>query len=172
MRAKRVIEKLIIVLLVVMWMILVFEIVYPLYSYKMDYVQPTRYIGVQYQHVTYSYSRQEVRNKLENILGVNHYIYIEKELEDNIGGYTYPMFRCIVINTNLSELDYVEAICHELIHLKYNTGSERFVQYQTFITLYNSEFKQVAINIIYYLENGYYYYEYDCYAQIVEYLVA
>lgn len=46
MRAKRVIEKLIIVLLVVMWMILVFEIVYPLYSYKMNYVQPTRYIGV------------------------------------------------------------------------------------------------------------------------------
>jgi hypothetical protein len=57
-----------------------------------------------------------------------------------------------------------------LLHLKYNTINERYVQYQTFVTLFNSEFRQIALNIVYKMQEGKYLYEYNCYAQIYDYL--
>lgn len=167
----KIIKNLIILLISLLLCILVFQIIYPRFSYNMKYVKPTTYLGVQYKYVYYKYSKQEIKNKLEDIIDVDYYIYIETELNDNINGCTNLMFRYILIDKDLSQLDYIETMCHELIHLKYNTGNERFTQYQTFITLYNSEFRQVALNIIYYMENGYYYYDYDCYSQIVDYLL-
>lgn len=169
--SKKTIKSMLIFLISLLLCILIFQIIYPRFSYNMKYVKPTIYLGVQYKYVDYKYSKQEIKNKLENIINVDYYIYIETDLKDNINGCTNLMFRCILIDKDLSQLDYIETMCHELIHLKYDTANERFTQYQTFITLYNSEFRQVALNIIYYMENGYYCYDYDCYSQIVDYLL-
>ena len=47
-----------------------------------------------------------------------------------------PMFRFVIIDKTLIENEYIEVMCHELMHLKYNTINERYVQYQTFVTLF------------------------------------
>ena len=134
----------------------------------MPYVYATHSIYMEYKDTTYNYSNMEIKEKLEDLVGVNHYIYKEQNIERR--GRTLLMFRIITIQRNLSQMLYIDVLCHELLHLKYYSINERFVMYKTFITLYNSEFKQVAINIAYRMKHGYYPYKYECYAQIVEYL--
>jgi hypothetical protein len=135
---------------------------------RMPYVFATHTVYVQYQHITYSYSNKEIKHKLEDLVGVKNYNYNEKNIKQY--GRTQLMFRAITIRKNLSQLDYIEVLCHELLHLKHYTLNERSTQYKTFKTLYNSEFKQIALNIAYKMQYGEYPYEYECYAQIVEYL--
>ena len=160
----------IIVILAVLLLIVAFQSIYPRFAHRMEYVEPTDIISVQYKEVDYGYSKSTIKDKLENIVGVRHYIYIEKNTNKKYFGITNFIFRTIVIDKSLTAYDYVEVLCHELIHLKYNTANERFTQYKTFVYLYNSEFKQSALNIIYKLQHDYYYYEYDCYSQIIYYL--
>lgn len=143
--------------------------IYPLFSHKMEYVEATDKLNIQYQTIDYNYSREELKAKVEDLVGVKFYFYKDNPPKDN-NGYTLLPIRVVYIDEALSDNDYIEALCHELTHLKYNTRNDRFTQYQTFITLYNSEFRQVALNIAYGLENGYYTEEYNCYAQIVDFL--
>ena len=160
----------IIVILSILSAITSFQAIYPRFSHRMEYVIPNDIIYVSYIDIDYNYSKQDIRLRLESITGIKYYFYTEKSLKNNIMGYTNITLRHITIDSNISNNEYIEVLCHELLHLKYNTGNERFTQYKTFVTLYNSEFKQIANNIVNKMYNGYYHYDYNCYAQIIEYL--
>lgn len=160
----------IIVILAVLLLIVAFQSIYPRFAHRMEYVEPTDIISVQYKEVDYGYSKSTIKDKLKNIVGIKFYIYIEKNISSEYLGKTSFMFRTITLDKNLTNNEYIEVLCHELLHLKYNTANERFTQYQTFVFLYNSEFRQTALNILYKMQYGYYAYEYNCYSQIVEYL--
>lgn len=160
----------IIVILAILLLIVSFQTIYPRFSHIMKYKAPTCSVLVQYKETDYGYSKSTIKDKLENIVGIKFYIYKEKNICSEYLGKTNFMFRTITLDKNLTNNEYIEVLCHELLHLKYNTANERFTQYQTFVYLYNSEFKQSALNIIYKLQHDYYYYEYDCYSQIIDYL--
>lgn len=136
----------------------------------MEWRPVTFVVGVEYEDVDYGYSKKQIRNKLEKLTGVTLYFYNEKTLRDGDKGVSNPMYRFIVIDKSLSANEYIEIMCHELMHLKYNTVNERYVQYHTFVTLFNSEFRQIALNIVHKMQYGEYLYEYNCYAQICDYL--
>ena len=162
-------KKAVIIIICILLGIVTFEMIYPRVAYKMEYKSANTSIYVEYKEVT-NYTKQEVKSKLEELLGLSCYFYQEKDLGEEISGVSYLMFRFIIIEKDLNINDYIEVLCHEMIHLKYNTLNERFTQYKTFEVLYNSEFNQVALNIAYNMKHGIYPYEYDCYAYIVEYL--
>ena len=167
---KKKIKTTILILLYLLFGLLLFESIYPRLAHRMDYQIETGYYRVTYSDIDYGYTRQEIRDKLESLVGVDHYLYFEKTLDNEIAGVTALMFRTIVIDNTLSDNEYIETMCHELIHLRYNVGNERFTQYQTFVTLYNSEFRQIALNIAHDMQIGKYAYEYDCTQQILDFL--
>lgn len=167
---KKKIKTTILILMSMIFALLLFECIYPRFAHRMDYQIESKYYHAVYSNIDYGYTKQEIRSKLEDIVGVDHYLYFEKSLGEQTAGCTLLMFRTILIASDLSVNEYIEIVCHEFIHLKYNTGNERFTQYQTFITLYNSEFRQIALNIAHDMQAGRYAYEYDCTAQIVDFL--
>ena len=147
-----------------------FQCIYPIFSHKMDYKSPTKIISVEYNYnLSYPYTRNEVRKKIENIVNVKHYLYFEYSMKD-ADGRAVQIIRSVFLNKDTNLNKYIQDICHELIHIKYNTFNERFVQFKTFEYLYNSEFIELAINMIVEMQHGLYPYEYDCYQQIVEFL--
>lgn len=162
--------KIIIICLSILLFIVGFEAIYVRVAHKMEWRATQFVIEVEYKDVDYGYSKKQIRNKIEKLTGVNIYLYKEKYLREGDKGICFPMFRFVIIDKNLTQNEYIECICHELTHLKYNTVNERYVQYQTFVTLFNSEFRQIAINIVYKMQYGEYLYEYECYAQIYDYL--
>ena len=166
---KKKIRTTIIILLSVLCALLSFLTIYSFTANNMPY-KASRILSISYTEPTYNYSKTEIRKKLNSITGVSWYIYRDKNLKSEISGQTNLIFRTIEVSPYLTQSEYIEVMCHELMHLKYHTRNERFTQYQTFVTLYNSEFKDVALNIAYNMQYGDYPYEYDCTAQIVDFL--
>lgn len=48
------------------------------------------------------------------------------------------LFNIILIDDDLQDTKYCETLCHEILHQCYYTSNERFVEYMTFVTLYES----------------------------------
>ena len=71
----------------------------------------------------------------------------------------------------LTNEEYILAFAHELCHLKGWSSNERYTSYLTFIKLYNSEFKDIALKFAVDMNNGCYPFEYNCYGQIEKYLI-
>lgn len=164
------IKIIIIICLSVLLVIIGVDAIYIRTAHKMEWRSAKYVAQVKYEDIDYGYSKKQIRNKLEKLTGQKLYFYKEKTLRDGDKGISSPMLRFVIIDKNLTSNEYIEVMCHELIHLKYNTINERYVQYQTFVTLFNSEFRQIALNIVYKMQYGEYLYEYECYAQIYDYL--
>jgi hypothetical protein len=114
-------------------------------------------------------NRNEIRKDIEDLLNIRFYFYEETKIED--GGMCNPIIRKILLSSDLTDIEYIEIFCHELCHIKYFTSNERFTQYKTWETLYNSDkYRPVANYILYKMSRRMYYKEYDCYCQILEYL--
>lgn len=144
-------------------------LIYPNFSHKMRYRKPDRALEVQYEQTDYRLSTGEIRSRIEDLVGVKMYWYKEKELSGR-DGKSNIYIRRVVMDANCNQNDYIENFCHELLHLKYFTTNERFVNYKTFVTLYESEFRQVALNLAWKMQDGRIDHEYDCLAQICDYL--
>ena len=55
-----------------------FEAIYIRVAHRMEY-KPIEYVvNVEYKDVDYGYSKKQIRNKLEELTGVNLYFYKEK----------------------------------------------------------------------------------------------
>lgn len=143
--------------------------IYPKISHKMPYIEPSKVLQVEYEQTDYKMSTGEIRHRIEDLVGVNVYWYKESKLDGRVGKSNVHLRR-VVIDTNATQSDYIETLCHELLHIKHFTANERFVNYKTFVTLYESEFRQVAINMAWEMQNGKVEREYNCLAQICDYL--
>lgn len=144
-------------------------LIYPNLSHKTPYKYANKTIDVKYEETDFKISNNQIRERIERLVGVKVYWYSEESQRDNAGA-SNLYFRHVIMDNTISQSDYIETFCHELLHFKYFTTNERFVNYKTFITLYESEFKQVAINMAWEMQNGKVEREYNCLAQICDYL--
>lgn len=157
-------------MLVVLLVYSVFQVVYPQCSHKMPFVEPNGAVSINYEpNIDYGYDRHKIRQKLNALVGVHFYMYRERRLND-CWGRTVILYRLVEVDRDIAINDYIETVCHELCHLKYNTANERYTQYKTFVTLYESEFRQIALNIAYKMQRDKYSRQYNCLGQIIEYL--
>ena len=68
--------------------------------------------------------------------------------------------------------NYTWILTHESLHLKYFSSNEKWVEYMTFVTLYESDisyFKYVALDNAIDILNGTRYSQYDCSLNILKY---
>ena len=118
-------------------------------SHRMEYRQAEP-VALAYTPREITYTREEVRNKIENLAGKQQYFYAEKDLYSSkrIYGETVFFIRLIIMQDNADIVDYIFNFAHEYMHLKYMTASERFVNFEAFKLLYESNdecFRNVAI---------------------------
>ena len=104
------------------------------------YIEEKNTINFTYPDDTYLYDKKEVRKKLEKLTGIKCYTYREEyfSLDLKYSAYCVIIRREIVIDESLSYYGYVKSLCHELCHLKYLSAKERYVDYKTFVLLYES----------------------------------
>lgn len=123
----------------------------------------------EYDRLCDSETKEYYKNKIDQDLDVGLYFYSEKELDRT--GYSNCYFRTIKIDERVSGYVYCETFTHETMHLKYYTANERFVCYETFKYLYESE-ELHNIGVWYGLKqlNGDYSGEYDISGLVVNYL--
>lgn len=153
---------------VVLW----FSVIWTQCSHPMPYIEPTREITLWYEQKDYShYTKVELRKKLEKVVGVHLYFYGEQDLPVGRDGRTIILLRDIKMRKSLTNEEYILAFAHELCHLKGWANNERYTSYLTFVKLYNSEFKDVALKFAVDMNNGCYPFEYNCYGQIEKYLI-
>lgn len=138
-------------------------------SPTMEYVAVEPKISLEYEPYTTDMTRAEIRERMEDIVGVCLYDERFEVIADN--GNTNTFSRIIRIYKYIKTTDYIWVLCHEMVHLKYYSHCERFTGYKTFVYLYNSEFRPMAINLACSMRDGLFGQEYNCYAQIEEYLI-
>ena len=143
-------------------------------SHRMEYRQAEP-VAIAYTPREITYTREEVRNKIENLAGKQLYFYTEKDLYSSkrIYGETVFFIRLIIMQDNADIVDYIFNFAHEYMHLKYMTASERFVNFEAFKLLYESNdecFRNVAIMYAKQDMNGNIPEPYSCWGQIYEYL--
>lgn len=115
-------------------------------------------------------SKKEIRQIISKDIKSRFYIYDEKKMKD-MAGKTFPTIRLIVLEPNVSGLEYVVVFTHELMHLKYLCGDEAFVCFETFKYLYESEeFHSAGIWYGQEQLQGHYYGNYNISNLIIDYL--
>ena len=143
-------------------------------SHRMEYRQAEP-VALAYIPREITYTREEVRKKIENLAGKQLYFYGEQDLysRKHIYGETVFFIRLIIMQNNSSIEDYIFNFAHEYMHLKYMTASERFVNFEAFKLLYESDdecFRNVAIMYANQDMYGNIPETYSCWGQIYEYL--
>lgn len=116
--------------------------------------------------------RQYYKSQITKLAGNPFYFYQEKEMK-GLDGKTYLAFRIVVMNKSIDINDYIFSFTHELMHLKYNTACERFINLQAFKTLYESNDPTLRYCALWYAHrdmNGWITKEYSCWGYIKDYL--
>ena len=122
------------------------------------------------------YSKKELKVLVEDNIHFTSYLYIEvTNLWDIHAGLTSIPTHTVMVLKNLNNMEYVETLTHEIIHLKYCTSNETFTNFMTFKYLYESDnqylkfaSREMAMNILYddYSSAK----QYDCGYYIIKYL--
>ena len=115
-------------------------------------------------------SKNEIKYQIDKLFNYPNYTLAEQNLQGESMGYTWLFKRQIVIEQNQSVYQYTHTLTHELVHLIYFCGNERYANFKTFKILYesgNEFFKNCALqNADYYCrEYGSQEYNYAGYAQ-------
>lgn len=130
---------------------------------------------ITYNPCKMTYTKEQVKEKIDNLLNPWGFIYIESNFNKNdILAYTIIPARIVVIKPNLTVDDYAWAYTHELIHLLEFVGNERYTNYKTFVTLYESGDKQLmalAERYAYFDMQNKIHLDYSCWYYIKEYLL-
>ena len=143
-------------------------------SHRMEYRQAEP-VALTYTPREITYTREEVRKKIENLAGKQLYFYGEQDLysRKRIYGETVFFIRLIIMQYNADIVDYIFNFAHEYMHLKHMTASERFVNFEAFKLLYESNdecFRNVAIMYANQDMNGNIPEPYSCWYYIKDYL--
>lgn len=80
----------------------------------------------------------ELRKFIAKDLGLRVYFYGEKSMQD-YAGKTYTTIRLIIMDKDASGYEYAQVFTHEVIHLKKIVGNEKWVCFEAFKYLYESE---------------------------------
>ena len=94
-------------------------------------------------------SNNEYKQLIESELSIAPYKFYIKELS-NINGDCNLYFRTITIESSRKGVFFARTFTHEALHLKYLTGDEIYVCYETFKYLYENENKYLHNAGVYY----------------------
>ena len=129
----------------------------------------------EYYYVNSSRTRLDYRKLINKELEFSTYIYREVDFNSGLGGRAYLPFFHIQVSKHLSDYDYVIVLAHEILHHKLFCSNEAYVEYETFVHLYESadeELHQFAIRwALDRLWYGFSRTEYDCTGKIIEYIL-
>lgn len=137
----------------------------------MPFIEPDPQLQLNYQPYATSLEKWQIRAKLDDIMDTGLYIETFTDFQGGTLGQCNSYFRVVWIDKDISTIDYVWTMCHELVHLKHHTICERYTNYMTFVYLYNSEFRPMAINLACSMRDGGFTEEYNAYMQIEQYLI-
>lgn len=85
-------------------------------------------------------NRDCYKDKITNIIDITPYTIYHKNLDFLFtDGFCVNLMNIIFIDDDLNHTSYARVLMHELIHCKYNTPDERYVNFTTFVLLYESE---------------------------------
>ena len=136
-----------------------------------DYYNVSQTIGTP--EYSYKTPRKEFRNFVKSELGIWGYLYFESDkLPSDKAGLSLPIIRTIIIDDELdNEYEYYATIVHEFMHLKHFIINERFVCWQTFLYLWESEeLHDIGVWYARHQVGGAYSNKYDISDLIVDYL--
>lgn len=139
-------------------------------SNQLEYRKPHRYMELTYDLSSFNYTKEEVRNDLNELFGASLYIYKEEHM-NHAYGLTRPFMRTVTMDTNMSIPLYTFVLAHEFVHLTHFTASERYCNLVAFKTLYNTDkYRDVAIKYAMLDRDGYISSDYSCWEYIYDYL--
>lgn len=118
-------------------------------------------------------TKKEYKELIDKDTKLFLYFYKEKIIDGTCCGKTYPTIRLIVLDKRLSEYEYCVVYAHESIHLSKMIMDERYVSFETFKYLINSDNPYLKMAGKWYgIEQLHYKYhnEYSCVDLIIEYI--
>lgn len=143
-----------------------------------DYVFAKTRLNEDYENLSiYKYknlSKNDVRQCAKQSVPLFWCIQLDVGFLRNKAGTCSFISGLIMIDRDLSVNDYAKAVFHERLHLYYYTACERFVQYQTFRFLYESDnvyIRKIGVEIALEIFNNQYPENYNCTSQIIKYFV-
>ena len=174
---NKIIESIINIIFILSILLLIYSgtiLLYSKISHGMKYKQ-AEMIYIDYEYKELNYTREQVRSEIENMVGKLPYFYKEKNILSTKRRYgeTNLVLRIITMDNSIDTYTYIFNFAHEYLHLKFITGSERFVNFETFKLLYNSgneDFKNIALKYANDDMRGYIDKDYQCWYYIKEYL--
>lgn len=137
---------------------------------KYVYAPTDETLNIEYSYWETDKTRQQLKYEIEELVGIRGYKYKEEDLQGSLSGLCEFGTNTVTIDIYLDDQNYVKALVHELCHVKYRSTDERYTEFKTFEYLYNSQFKQVALNLAYVQMCGYVPIEYNCWYYIYNYL--
>lgn len=172
-RTKKIVKALLIICLLALTSIIILEQIYIATYNKLEYKPyETKTIIVPY----YDFDKpiSELKREVDKLYDIPH-VTIHKEIKfRNKSAFSDPLLHYVVVDIDLKGLDFVLDYAHELTHIKYQTGNEMWVTYQTFKDLYESDNEMLHIAGLAYgafiVDNGYENEpKYDCGYYVLEY---
>lgn len=127
----------------------------------------------EYVEITNHKTKEEYRQIIEKDFNCRLYIYQELDLPEGVDGQCQPLFRIIKIDTEATEFFYCSAFAHEMIHLTSYIQQENYVNYRTFVYLFeheDPEFHNYGVMMGIYSLYGMYPSQYDCNGDIIQYV--
>lgn len=118
-------------------------------------------------------SKQEYRSIIEDQRDLNFYFYDEKVLNGEYNGYAFATIRLILVDERVTGFDYAVVFTHEVMHIKEMVGNERWVNFETFKYLYESDIAELHnAGVLFGLKQLEFRYssEYQCEDMIIKYL--
>lgn len=134
-KMKKLIDITIIVIYVILSIVLLINII-------INFPRSVKSIGTYTVEVNIDFdkvgSNNTVRDQISNYFKINHSY---KEVDNLSGltlGYSNILFKKVFILSHLEKDVYGIVLTHELMHIKYFTADERYVNFMTFKNLYES----------------------------------
>ena len=119
-------------------------------------------------------TKNEIVELVNNEFGFQYVLYYTNFNDLFINGRATLFFNIIEIDEDLAGEQFAIVLTHELVHLKYRTTDERFTNFHTFLTLYESQSPYlnycsiILANMVF--SHSFYPTAYDCCYYIADYL--
>lgn len=86
-----------------------------------------------------SLSNLEYKNRINKLLNVYDYKELSKDLSwIHKNGFCAMPFKTIIIDDDLTGVNYAITLTHEILHYKYYSTNERYIEFMTFRVLFES----------------------------------
>lgn len=99
-----------------------------------------QYLWEQHNPYDTPLSNKIYKDKIDKLLNLQNYKIVTRDLDWlNASGFSATIFNRIILDDDLTGVSYCTSLVHEVLHYRYFSANERFIQYMTFVVLYESK---------------------------------